>query len=243
MHPRNDDRAFRHSSMVEKAWLLSAKACDAEGGFEVYPDANFGVGVVLSESSCYVVAGGPVTERFTAHPDEQGILWLRFRPGLLPRIADVTPAELVDTPGIALDRVKGVNLDDLGERLLKTPDLRRRLEMVEEALRPALDGGLCQDSRCRHALELADALDGGTHVQALAQHVGLSTRTLERLMRDQVGLHPKQLLRHVRLQRAIAQLKDRHLNGAAVASACGYVDQSHMIKEFHQLTGRLPSAF
>src|SRR5512145_2208013 len=126
------DRALWHppGGVVEKAWLLAPGDCDADGRFEVFPDAHFGIGVVASDVGCRVVAGGPITERFLAHPGEDGILWLRFRPGFLPRIADVRPMDLVDAPGILLDRVRGVDLDALGERLAETPDTRRRLALV-----------------------------------------------------------------------------------------------------------------
>jgi AraC-like DNA-binding protein len=60
---------------------------------------------------------------------------------------------------------------------------------------------------------------------------------------EQVGLHPKQLLRHVRLQRALARLRNGNLRGADLAAVCGYTDPSHMTKEFRLLTGRTPGAF
>ncbi len=241
-----NDRALwspRGEGIVEKAWLLAPEDCDGEGRFEVFPDAHFGIGVVPSASGCRVVAGGPITERFLAHPGEDGILWLRFRPGFLPRIADVRPQDLVDAPGILLDRVPGVDLDQLGERLSEAMGTRRRLALVSAFLRPALERGLCQDVRCRRILAMADALDGATSVRGLAEEFGLSARTLERLLKDQVGLHPKQLLRHVRLQRTLARLKAGVLRGADLARVCGYVDASHLTKEFHQLTGRPPGAF
>jgi AraC-like DNA-binding protein len=228
---------------VEKAWLLAPGDCDAEGRFEVFPDAHFGIGVVASEEGCHVVAGGPITERFLARPGEDGILWLRFRPGFLPRIADVRPVDLVDAPGILLDRVPGLVLDRLGERLAETTDTRMRLTLVEAFFHPALERGLCQDARCQKILHMADALDGAISVRGMAEEFGLSARTLERVLRDQVGLHPKQLLRHVRLQRALVRLRGGALRGADLAGVCGYVDPSHMAKEFRQLTGRSPGTF
>jgi AraC-like DNA-binding protein len=231
--------------VVEKSWLLSRRVCDAEGRFEVMPDSHFGLGFVLSESACKVVAGGPITTRIQPHIGATQIYWLRFRPGLLPRIADVRPSDLVNAPGILLDRLRHVDIDELGEQLLKTSCVRTRLETLGHFFGSLGDTDLCQDHRCRRILEMVDRLDGGINVHGLAQEFGLSSRTIQRLLLEQVGLTPKQLILNVRLQRTLAKLKDRVRTSsqAQLASECGYVDQSHMIKDVKQRTGCLPSDF
>ena len=159
--------------------------------------------------------------------------------------ADVRPAALVYVPGFFLDRVRGVEFDQLGERMLGSTSTQARLELVEQAFRPVLEGGTCQDRRCRGVLEMVDALDGQITVEGLGREFALSTRTIRRMVLDQVGLTPKQFIRNVRLQRTVARLRNPRLAGcqADLATACGFADQSHLIKEFHQLTGRLPSSF
>ena len=94
-------------------------------------------------------------------------------------------------------------------------------------------------------LEMIDALDGCLRVEDLSREFGLSVRTLQRLLQEQVGLSPKQLLLNVRLQRAIERLRGRGRRDrlSECASACGFADQSHMIRVFRTQTGRLPSAF
>jgi len=223
--------------LVERSWLLSRRDCDASGRFEVFPDGNFGLGVVLTPTRCDVIAGGPITETIRPHVGNLEIHWLRFRPGRFPRIADVHPRDLVDRPGIVLDRLPGLDLDDLGERLSGTACARTRLGILG-----AFFGSLGSTPLCQAAV---DALDGRTGVGDLSMELGMSTRMIQRVMVDQVGLTPKQLILNVRLQRAIAQLRDRgsHRRLGEVASACGYADQSHLIRDFKRLTERLPSSF
>lgn len=229
---------------AEKTWLLSARDCDGEGRFEVLPDSHFGIGVVLAERGCTFLAGGPITERFFASPGDDQIYWIRFRPGLLPRIADVRPADLIDVPGIQMDRLLGIDLDALAEQLHGAPSVRMRLQILDHFLLPLGEAQLCQDRRCRKILEMVDRLDGQINVLGLSREFGLSTRTIQRTLLDQVGLTPKQLIVNVRLQRAVARLKTRQsaLPHAQLANDCGYSDQSHMIRDMRRRTGHLPRA-
>lgn len=228
---------------AERTWLLSPRDCDAAGRFEVFPDANFGVGIVLTDSRCSAVVGGPITERFLAAPGEAGIHWIRFRPGLLPRLADVTPAGLVDAPGIELDRLLGLDLDDLGERMLRAPSVTARLRLLDQAFLSLGEVRSCQDRRCRRMLEMVDRLDGRLDVQELARESGLSVRSLQRTFLAQVGLTPKQLIANVRLQRTLERLRAwgrTPTSHAGLAAACGFSDQSHMIRDLKRRTGRSP---
>jgi AraC-like DNA-binding protein len=80
-------------------------------------------------------------------------------------------------------------------------------------------------------------------VGSLARHLGWSERHLQRVFRVRVGIGPKALARITRVQRAIllAQRNSR-LTWAAIAARSGFVDQSHLIREFRRLAGDLPTA-
>lgn len=231
--------------VVEKSWLLSPRVCDAQGRFEVLPDGHFGVGVALSSSGCQLVVGGPITERIRPHVGKTEIYWLRFRPGVLPRLADVSPRDLIDAPGIVLDRVKHVEIEALKEQLARATGARARLETLGRFFDHLGDARACQDHRCRQILAMVDRLDGRINVLGLSGEFGLSARTIQRTLLDQVGLTPKQLIMNVRLQRTLARLRltkpGRSL--AHLAIECGYADQSHMIHDFQRLAGRPPGSF
>jgi len=231
--------------MIEKAWLLSWRVCDETGHFEVFPDAHFGVGVELAGGHCRLISGGPITRHLRVHIGDSEVHWLRFRPGKLPRIADVRPRDLVDKPRIVLDRIPGIDFDELGERLTTEGSVRERLKVLETVFREKGPAAFCQDRRCRRILEMIDAMDGCLRVEDLSREFGLSVRTIQRLLLEQVGLSPKQLMLNVRLQRTIERLKRRtRPHGLSeCASTCGFADQSHMIKVFRKQTGRLPSVF
>ena len=106
-------------------------------------------------------------------------------------------------------------------------------------------------------------------VTELASECCLSRKQFERLFASLVGTNPKEYARIVRFQRALAIMQepgkhilnrysDKHLltkynettsrttkadddiSQASLAYACGYADQSHMIREFRALNGRTP---
>ena len=82
------------------------------------------------------------------------------------------------------------------------------------------------------------------HAEALADAMGVSLRTLQRLFRDYVGVSPKWVIRRYRLQEAatrLAQGLDQPL--ADLAASLGYFDQAHLAREFTQLFGCPPSEY
>jgi AraC-like DNA-binding protein len=69
----------------------------------------------------------------------------------------------------------------------------------------------------------------------------MSARSLERLCLEQLGMAPKRLGRLVRLRQVLLRLQAGGFGTLAdLAHGCGYSDQPHLIRDFKQLTGRLP---
>jgi PAS domain S-box-containing protein len=77
-------------------------------------------------------------------------------------------------------------------------------------------------------------------IDALARVAGLGTRRLERLVKRLFDLTPMQLLAKTRIEAAVNLLRRSDHSVAAVASACGYSDQSAFTRQFKALTGATP---
>jgi AraC-like DNA-binding protein len=95
----------------------------------------------------------------------------------------------------------------------------------------------------RVAAWMAD-LRGQVDMDKAARLSGVSARQLRRLFLERVGLSPKHLCRILRFRRAVA-LARRHspspgYGWAAIAAACGYYDQAHLIRDFHEFAGLAP---
>ena len=82
-----------------------------------------------------------------------------------------------------------------------------------------------------------------TRVSELADHVGLSERTLQRLVEQRTGMSPKWLIQRRRLHDAVEALKSGRVSLADTAADLGYTDQAHFTHDFRTVTGMTPGAY
>ncbi|MEW5916274.1 MAG: helix-turn-helix domain-containing protein [Gemmatimonadota bacterium] len=78
----------------------------------------------------------------------------------------------------------------------------------------------------------------------IADHYGVTARTLERKLREHAGLPPNVMRRLLRFRRAFRMLDQAPAGTwAQVAARAGYFDQAHLIRDFRQFAGAAPSEF
>jgi AraC-like DNA-binding protein len=110
-----------------------------------------------------------------------------------------------------------------------------------------LDEALCRHapererrSHVRQAVQLLNTLS----VRETASELGISTRRLQIIFNEDVGLSPKQYGRVRRFQRAVHALhKDVDMKWAELALSCGYADQAHFSRDFHAFSGVDPTTY
>jgi AraC-like DNA-binding protein len=144
---------------------------------------------------------------------------------------------------IALADALGDGVQKLRERLLNTPRLEARFQVVEKWLLARLRPRTIVHPAVRWAVERIATSGGRVSIEDLATQTGFSRKHLGTLFLQQVGLSPKALARVHRFRDALALL-DRS-NGvvpwAGLAEICGFYDQSHLINEFRRFTGFSPA--
>jgi AraC-like DNA-binding protein len=83
-----------------------------------------------------------------------------------------------------------------------------------------------------------------TRVDAVADRLGVSDRTLRRRVHDAVGYGPKELHRVLRFHRFLGRLDDLATGRTAlapIAAELGFADQSHLGHECRRLSGSSPA--
>jgi AraC-like DNA-binding protein len=80
-------------------------------------------------------------------------------------------------------------------------------------------------------------------VAALAAHIGVSARSLERLCLRAFGFNPKLLMRRARFLRSLHAVAQAPVAGRATAIDPGYTDYSHFVRDAQHFLGMSPQAF
>ncbi|MEV0806452.1 AraC family transcriptional regulator [Micromonospora sp. NPDC050200] len=102
------------------------------------------------------------------------------------------------------------------------------------------------DPAAVEAMALAEAIRTDRsvlRVDDLARRHGISTRRLQRLFLDHVGVGPKWVIRRYRLQEAIERAGEGPPDWSALAADLGYSDQAHLVRDFTAVTGVSPTAY
>jgi AraC-like DNA-binding protein len=227
------------AQQIESCWGATSGGGSGRAFYEILPDGNANLVFRFSSAGYRMSLLGPRTEKACVEMDEASDYFcISFRPGQAPRLADIHPAELTDGYADIL-KLRGVSIGSLADRFSSLPDPASRQRVLEELVRGNLP--LVRDERCRKATALLDAHGGRLRVNDLAAELGTHVRSLERLFLDHLGISPKQLTRLVRFGHLSSAIRTGSFASLAdLAYYCGYADQSHMIKDFKEMAGRLP---
>ena len=181
--------------------------------------SGWAVGVLFQPAAGFLLTGRPVRE-------------------LLDAVVDASSVAAVHDSGLvpALREVMGRDPHDVGAR-------QRAVELVEEALRallPVDEEGLLVNDLVQRVEDDSDLL----RVDQLADGLGMSERTLQRLCARRIGMGPKWLIQRRRLQEVAERLaREGTPDLAGVAADLGYADQAHLTRDFRTVTGLTPGEY
>lgn len=239
-------------ALIRCFWFLRGPMTGAQVQ-SVVPDGRMEIVLHLGEPFAEVDAAG------TARPQAAALLagQLTAPIQLLPRgdsdvigirFRSATARSVLGFPcGEVTGRV--ARLADHRERLageLLTAASRRRLP--EERTR-ALASVLLRFVGWEPSPLVAAAVDyfdrpRAPRVGVVAAELGVTRRTLERRVLQETGLSPQMLARVFRFRRAFRMLDGAPAGTwARVATAAGYFDQAHLIRDFRQFAGSAPRVF
>ena len=110
-----------------------------------------------------------------------------------------------------------------------------------------LNNSLSKASSNLKILKLLEFIEGQLNsefkVVKLADHMNMSSKTLERFTKNKFRLSPKELWNVVRFESTTSHLKKSDANKLIEALSFGYYDQSHFSKECKRITGYSPKSF
>jgi len=131
---------------------------------------------------------------------------------------------------------------ELIERLTAATSWQTRWRVLDDFFLQRVRDDAAWPAELRHAWGLMRRHHGTVGVAEIADAVGWSRRHLSQQFTRHIGLSPKVAGRVLRFERAQHLLRSASQPPlATVAAVCGYADQAHMTREWHQFAGTTPT--
>lgn len=157
------------------------------------------------------------------------------------------PAEELRDQVVELDSIWGSSAWEMRDRLLAARGPRAKFCLLEELLLALLSRDKADATRRRRiswALGQFLQSSDGLSIRAVVDKLGMSHKHFIDQFQQQVGLTPKLFCRVRRFQEVLSRVKSRQkIQWSEIACSCGYFDQSHFVRDFHNFSGLSPAAY
>ncbi|MES9604302.1 helix-turn-helix domain-containing protein [Actinomadura sp. NPDC000929] len=187
---------------------------------------------------------GVVRDDFVEEIHGEGrVVGAAFRPGGFRPFMDAPVSTLTGRfPGV--DEVFGEEGLNLAGEVFATADAHAAVELLAAFLSARAPEPDPSAAKAAAVVERIASRPGLVRVGELAEEVGLSPRSLQRLFHEYVGAGPKWVIRRFRMQEAA----ERAASGAGVdwaelAAELGYADQAHFTRDFTAAVGTSPGRY
>jgi AraC-like DNA-binding protein len=196
---------------------------------------------VLDDGRGDVCVAGPRTRaQFKDATRVTRALTLEVKPGWAASLLGVAASAVRDHI-VPLEDLWGRAGADLSAELLAARSVPAVLAPLSRAIAARMQDAVEPASAhlARRAVRLIEG--GEARVERVAQHLGITARHLRRAFAESVGITPKELVRALRLQRAVRGAATSR-DWSRIATDAGYYDQAHLIGDFRDLLGFTPGA-
>ncbi len=189
-------------------------------------------------------AFGVFTQKYINRLSGSGsVFGIKFQPGGFHPFARCPLAELTNR-SVPITNLFGPEGDAFQHAILALDDEQAQVNVANQFLRNRLPKPDETVALVNHIVEQISAEQTLMRVEAVAERVNVSPRTLQRLFRQYVGVSPKWVIRQFRLHEAAARLDSGNaLDLAQLALDLGYFDQAHFVKDFTATVGVSPTEY
>jgi AraC-like DNA-binding protein len=224
---------------VEHHWIVRWNVAEPQIT-ETLPHPS--VHMVLERGRSAVV--GVMRRKFSRILEGKGrVVATKFRPGAFSGFVDRPVASFTDRRW-SVPSVFGGAAARLEDDALAHDDDLAAIEVVESflrSLRPVATEAM--DLAGRITARIAGDREI-TRVDQIVNQFGITTRQLQRLFRDCVGVTPKWVIQRYRLIESVVRLAGGPpADLAGLALDLGFADQAHFTRDFKKLVGRSPATY
>ncbi|WP_249689372.1 helix-turn-helix domain-containing protein [Stappia sp. WLB 29] len=190
------------------------------------------------------IAGLDTARIFIASSGRAACLQVNLTPVGAQRLLGIPASEFAGRM-VPLADLAHPQISELRRRLEDTDDWNARLDCAEGFLAAGFGAAAAEPSHPLVDIAFGLIASGGVHrIDDLAARIGWSRKHLADRFSRAFGLSPKTVARIARFNRAQALARAaKRPDWADIASAGGYSDQAHMIREFEEFAGLSPRAW
>lgn len=187
---------------------------------------------------------GVIPKRFEMTLSGTGsVFGVKLKPGAFhvfsSRSADAFLGEV-----LLLSELFGDQFEPLHQEICEHADIKHRVDACDHHLTQMIQPPHKDYALICEAIHVILTQEHLMTVQALAEHLEIKPRSLQRLFKKFVGVSPKWVICRDRIQTAIDVLSTGEKpDWATLAIDLGYYDQSHFINDFKSLVGTTPEHY
>jgi AraC-like DNA-binding protein len=146
----------------------------------------------------------------------------------------------------SLHDAMGNDIPLLHERIFEAASIQEKINIFDQFFLSKLirnEKYLNKTRLVKSALTQINLKEGYLDLEKIANQYNISSRYLNKLFVQNLGVSPKQYHQIIRFQQSLQLLNKGADSLTTIAYQSGYFDQSHFIKEFKKFTHTLPSDF
>lgn len=201
---------------------------DFEDKWEQLPDAYF---VGIYKDPVRWVPGG-----------ESSLLGIRLKPESLLKMFKIPAAKLFNNY-VDIESMVGTRMNAFAEKVHEAKHVGEMIRIAENFLLNQLKDIEEERNYLYEATEIIRRHKGNISISKLTQDLYISERQLQRSFKDVFGTSPKTYLRIIRFRNAYeyVQRAENEISWADVSYNFGYADQAHLIRDFKEFAGEVPT--
>ncbi len=242
---------------VDTYWLLSFEGKAGEYSPDQYciPNGMVEIVITIDDGNYDIGANGdwfPMPDMMMCGVYNESVILravgttrkfgIRLKPEMLHMLFKV-PSSVLYTDFTDFENIAGNNAKLFVEQLAEAPDEAAIFYRTEAFLLAQLHGHKQERNCLAEAVNLIRVLGGGVSIEKICKSVCINPRRLQRSFQKEMGLSPKAYQRLIRFYSAYRDTHSLQQAGgwAGLSYNNGYSDQAHLIREFKEFTGLLPT--
>jgi len=209
-----------------------------------YPIIPDGTQAVFINPDGSTIGGAYSRSRDMQIPQPGFYFGIRFYPGALRHLFSLDLSEISDQL-VDSHFLPCKHFSQLHDEVYRQDSFQHRVKCCEQWILKHISGAIITSSSnpFDHALDIIYRSFGNIDIATLAAKVDLSSRHLNRLFKQHVGLSTKTFTQIIRIQSACKNLLKHPNNSLRTAIDLGYFDQAHLLNEYKRRLLLNPHSF